>query len=69
MLFLYRLFPFLVELISRSGLTRSGGHNVKQFDIVFASVTTGYIGCIEIWIVLGGAALFAIATSRRVVSQ
>lgn len=38
-LFLYGLFPFLLELIPRRGLTGSEGrHNVKKFNIVFASV-------------------------------
>ena len=69
-LFLYGLFPFLLELIPRSELTGSeGGHNVKKFNTVFASVPTGYVGHIEIWILLQAAALLAIAVCRWVVSQ
>ena len=67
---MYRLFPFLLELIPRSEFTGSeGAHNVKKFNTVCASVPTGYVECIEIWFVLQGAVFFAIAMCRWVVSQ
>lgn len=43
------LFPFLLELIPRSGLTGSDGrHNVKKFNIMFASAPMRYVGHIGI---------------------
>ena len=46
---MYRLFPFLLELLPRSEFTGSeGAHNVKKFNTVCASVPTGYVECIEI---------------------